>query len=305
MSAPVLPASLTDAQRSLLGELVTALQAMPGCGAVVLGGSHAAGEATAASDMDIGLYYDEETPPALAGIRQVAERFAQTPPVVTGFYEWGAWVNGGAWIETAAGKVDLLYREYGKVGETLRRAQAGQVEVDFLQQPTFGFVSTIYLAELAIARPLFDPQGRIAALQDEVRRYPSRLQTEATTGNLWLAEFSLLHARTFAVAGDLYNTVGCLGRISFFLTQALYALNGRWFLGDKRSQQRMAGFALLPAEYSRRLNHLLAAPGATPAALTTTVTALQELWQECAALTGGAYHPRFLLPAPANTKPSP
>jgi len=305
MSALVLPASLSVAQRSLLGELVAALAAIHGCDAVVLGGSHAAGEASAASDIDIGLYYDEETPLALEEIRRTAERFAVTPPVVTGFYEWGAWVNGGAWIETAAGKVDLLYREYGKVEETLRRAQAGQVEVDFLQQPTFGFVSTIYLAELAIARPLFDPQRRIAALQNEVRLYPPNLQTQTTANFLWSAEFSLLHARSFAAAGDLYNTVGSLGRISFFLTQALYALNGRWFLGDKRSQQRMAGFALLPHEYSQRLSRLLAAPGATPAALTATVHALQQLWQECTALTGGAYHPRFLLPSSANSNPSP
>jgi len=36
-------------------------------------------------------------------------------PIVTGMYEWGPWVNGGAWIQTPMGKVDFLCRNLDKV----------------------------------------------------------------------------------------------------------------------------------------------------------------------------------------------
>jgi hypothetical protein len=49
---------------------------------------------------------------------------------VTGFYEWVAWVNGGAWIETESSKVDILYRNLDQVRKTIRQAQQGIYQHD-------------------------------------------------------------------------------------------------------------------------------------------------------------------------------
>jgi len=47
-------------------------------------------------------------------------------PVVVGFYEWGPWVNGGAWMHTEVGKVDILYRDINQIENTIDEAQLGK-----------------------------------------------------------------------------------------------------------------------------------------------------------------------------------
>ena len=74
-------------KRALLDHLVGQLRQVPGMAAIVLGGSYATGTQHAASDLDIGLYYAEAWPFAIADIRRIAEEVAvQRPVTVTDFY---------------------------------------------------------------------------------------------------------------------------------------------------------------------------------------------------------------------------
>ena len=281
-------------KRGLLTDLVAALADVDGVVAIVLGGSYASGDHHADSDLDVGLYYAEAHPFAVDAIRAIADRVsAAEPATVTNFYAWGAWVNGGAWIRTAQGKVDFLYRNLDQVQRTLDDAQQGVVHHDYGQQPTFGFYSVIYLAETNICVPLYDPTGVIAGLKAQVAAYPPRLKEQVVVDSLWSAEFTLLFARDYAAKGDVYNTVGCLTRVATNLTQALFALNERYFIRDKQVMATIAGFALRPADYGARLNRLLANPGATAAALTATVADITALWADVVALPGVDYAPRF------------
>lgn len=283
-------------KRLLLSRLVDQLQAVPGMVAVVLGGSYASGAHHANSDMDIGLYYREAHPFDLVAIRQIAHTIAvEGAATVTGFYEWGAWVNGGAWIHTAQGKVDFLYRNVEQVQRTVAEAQQGITHHDYAQQPTHGFHSVIYLAETNICRPLYDPHGVIAELKRQVAIYPANLKEKLVADTLWAAEFSLLFAHDFAAKGDVYNTVGCLTRITANLTQALFALNEQYFMRDKQVMETMSTFAVLPADYVARINAILACPGSTAPALTQTVQQLAETWRSVVALTGDGYQPKFQL----------
>lgn len=269
---------------------------MPGIVAIVLGGSYASGAQHAASDLDVGLYYNEDNPFAIPTIKQIAAGLAATGgATVTGFYEWGAWVNGGAWIHTPHGKVDFLYRNLNQVQRTLTEAQQGITHRDYDQQPTHGFYSVIYLAETQICLPLYDPEGVIAHLKAQVAQYPPRLKQQVVVDSLWSAEFTLLFARDFAAQGDVYNTVGCLTRTVANLTQALFALNERYFLRDKKVMETLATFPLLPPDYVAQVNAILACPGSTAAALTETVARLRQSWQAVVALAGALYQPKFQL----------
>lgn len=280
----------------LLATLVDQLRAVPGVAAIVLGGSYASGAQHAASDLDIGLYYWEAQPFAIAAIRQIADNVsAQGPATVTGFYEWGAWVNGGAWIHTAQGKVDFLYRNLDHVQRTLAEAQQGITRHDYGQQPTHGFYSVIYLAETDLCRPLYDPNGVIADLKRQVAVYPAKLKQKLVEDTLWSAEFSLLFARDFAAKGDVYNTVGCLARITANLTQALFALNEQYFMRDKQVMKTITTFAILPAGYVEQINGILASPGSTAPALAQTVQQLEVAWRSVVALAGELYQPKFQL----------
>ncbi len=160
---------LPPQKQQLLEYLVDRLSSIEGMLAVVLGGSYAGGTFHEASDMDIGLYYEEASPFSIDDVRDVALEVAEDGnATVTGFYEWGAWVNGCAWIHTPQGKVDFLYRNLDQVQRTIEEAQQGIVHHDYDQQPAYGFYSVIYLAETQICIPLYDPENRIARLKREV-----------------------------------------------------------------------------------------------------------------------------------------
>jgi hypothetical protein len=292
----IIPDVIPSEKQDLLRETVEALAVVNGVVAVVLGGSYARGAHHAHSDLDLGVYYAEAAPFSSADIRRVAQQCCDgDPPIVTDFYEWGPWVNGGAWIHTAVGKVDFLYRSIEHVERTIQEAQQGIVSHDYDQQPPFGFYNIIYLAETHICIPLFDPHAVLKRLKQTVAVYPPKLQQAIVAMTLWGAEFTFLFARKFAVVGDVYNTIGCLSRISGYLTQALYALNSSYFISDKGVLETISQFRLCPPGYREQLSQILAHPGRTEEQLSVTVNKLHALWQEVVNLAGALYSSRYPL----------
>lgn len=288
---------LSAEQRALVDTLVGELAAVDGVAAVALGGSYARGRAQPGSDIDLGLFYSEQAPFAIAAIRAVAARVHDTAdPVVTGFYEWGPWVNGGAWLTVRGQRVDLLYRSLEHVERVIAEAAAGRYELHYGQQPPFGFFSGTYLGELAACVPLFDRDGRLDVLRRRAAPYPDALRTAVVQDSLWQIEFSLTVARTFAARGDVYGTVGCCTRLAFHLVLALFALNRAHLLNDKTALAESTDFAQSPRQFAPRLQHILSRPGDTAAELTATVAALCELFRETVALSEGLYSPRYRLP---------
>lgn len=265
-------------------QLLDGLIQISGVRAVVLGGSRAAGRARPDSDTDLGVYYNAAAPFDIAAVRALAERVAVSPPTVTGFYEWGAWVNGGAWIQTLDGKIDLLYRERGHVARAIATVQTGHIDIDYLQQPPYGFVSITYLAETSICVPLADPFGDVAGFKAQVATFPEKLHTRWVGDALWMTEFSLMHARGYATRGDVLNTAGTLGRCAMLLTQVLYALNRTYFINDKHAPQDLVRFERCPTRFVERLSGLLAAIGSDADTLTRSVEAVSGLWEEVGAL---------------------
>jgi hypothetical protein len=224
-----------------------------------------------------------------------AEIAAGEAPTVTDFYQWNAWVNGGAWIHTPVSKVDFLYRNLDQVQRAIADARQGIVHHDYHQQPAFGFYSVIYLAETLVCLPLYDPEGCIDQLKAQVCAYPPLLKEKTVASMLWLAEFSLLHAAGYAANGDVYAVAGALTRSAACLTQALFALNETYFMNDKTAMKELAAFSRLPRGYVERLTEILAHSGRSAAQLQDSTRALQELWAEVVALTQGSYRPAFRL----------
>jgi hypothetical protein len=113
-----------------------------------------------------------------------------------GYYKWGPWVNGGAWIQTPTGKLDLLYRNIEQVQRVIDESQEGLYQHDYYQQPTFGFVSIIYLSETKCCLPLFDPQRLLQKLKRSVEIYPAPLQQKQSI-------FSVAESGRFGRSGRL------------------------------------------------------------------------------------------------------
>jgi hypothetical protein len=289
---------LRPEQELLVRGLVDDLARIEGVGAVALGGSRARGCGRPDSDIDLGLLYEEARPPSLEAIRACARRWSDAPePVVTGFYEWGPFVNGGAWLTCRGQRVDLLYRSVEHLEQALADAEAGRHAVHHGQQPPFGFWSGTTLGELAIAVPLHDPEQRLAALKARVASYPEALRRAVVADCLWSVEFGL---RAFApkcvAAGDVYGAAGCLARFAHQLVLALFALNRAWLVSDRTALAEAEGFAAVPERFTARVRAVLAAPGASSAELGAAVEAMASLFREVRALAGPLYAPRFALP---------
>ena len=293
-----MPETLGPLQREVLEQLVRALADVPGVAAVTLGGSHARGTARVDSDVDVGLYYREASPFDLGAIRRVATRVHEgAPPVVTDFYAWGPWVNGGVWLRTRAGRFDLIYRNLDQLDRVIRDARAGRSEWHYAQTPIYGFHGVCYLAETQVGVALHDPDDLLAARKREIAAYPEALKANLVQQNLWGAEFALrFFLRGCAERGDVYNAVGCMTRIASHLSQALFALNETYFMNDKSALDEIEGFALGPEAYAASIRAILAHPGETPSSLLGTTSRLEGLFAAVGALAGDAYRPPY--PAP-------
>jgi Domain of unknown function (DUF4037)/Nucleotidyltransferase domain len=264
----------------------------------VLGGSHARGRARPGSDIDLGLLYSEASPFSVSGVRELAEAINDTTaPVVSGFYEWGPWVNGGAWLTVGGQRVDFIYRSVEHLERVIAGAEAGRYELDYAQQPPFGFFSATYLGEVAVCVPLFDPEALLDALKRRVADYPEALRRAVVQDYLWAAEFGLAaFARKFAACSDVYGTAACLTRAVNQLILVLFALNRRYPVNDKTALAEVAEFESAPREFGPRVQEALAGLGASAAELAAAVDAVVRLAEETAGLACGLYQPRYILP---------
>ncbi|MDJ1498719.1 nucleotidyltransferase domain-containing protein [Cytophagaceae bacterium DM2B3-1] len=284
---------LPKEKQEILDTIVKDLKGITNVQAIVLGGSYATGTATETSDLDIGIYYYEKAPFDIREIQAIAKKYAKdSSPTVTGFYEWGPWVNGGAWVKTAYGKVDLLYKNIEQITTTIDNAQEGLWENHFEQQPPYGFSSIIFLAETQVCIPLYDPEGIIAKLKSAVQTYPPKLKQLVVQQSLWSAEFTIWHADSFAVKQDVYNTLGCLTRAIKNIVTALFALNELYPISDKRAIQVLEQSTIKPPHLTDKINAVLCVDMDT---LSENVTLLKSLFNEVVDLAQEMYKPAYQL----------
>lgn len=289
---------LSPEQRELVSSLSTRLSAIRGVRAVVLGGSYARGVAQPGSDIDLGILYSENDPFLIQSIRELAEAVNDTAePVVASFYEWGPWVNGGAWLTIDGQPVDFIYRSLEHIEHVITEAEAGRYEVHYAQQPPFGFFSTTYLGEVAVCIPLFDPEAQLELLKQRVAAYPEALRRAVVQDCLWMAEFGLgAFARKYATRSDSYGTAACLTCAVNQLVLALFALNRKYLINDKTALAEIDSFEQAPREFKLRVQKILGYLGTSPEGLVAAVDGITQLLEETIALADGLYQSRYTLP---------
>jgi len=139
------PSRPSETQERLLSRLARELAALPGVVAVALGGSHARGSARSESDLDVGVYYRSDSPVSVPAVRELTRRLDPRPAArVTELWEWGPWVNGGAWLEIEGQRVDLVYRELEQLDRTPEALRASVDRVAGLVEDTIERVGPAY-----------------------------------------------------------------------------------------------------------------------------------------------------------------
>jgi len=68
-----------------------------------------------------------------------------------------------------------------------------------------------------------------------------------------------------------------------------------YFINDKKAMAELAAFPIRPPAYLEQLTAILSHPGAAPAELSASVTALDSLWRQVVALCGDEYRSRYRI----------
>lgn len=245
---------------------------------VVMGGSRARGEHVAESDVDLGLYY--RLPLDTKALAGAAREVAGAGSEVTELGEWGPWVDGGAWLDVEGTAVDWLYRDLDRVRECWRKALQGRSEFHAQVGHPLGVPDFAYVGELALARVLADPSGRLQELQTESAVYPPALSESVVVSSLWEADFSIGIARKAVSRADATYVAGCLFRAVLLCAHALHARSGRWLINEKGAVTAAGLLACAPADFAQRAHGVIAELRQRPDRLRAAIDAANDLLGE-------------------------
>lgn len=268
----------------LLTGIVARLKAIPGIEAVVLGGSRARGNHTESSDIDLGMYYHPNAQIDLAALARVAKAIddEHRGDLVTGIGGWGPWINGGGWLRVQGVPIDFIYRDLDKVTCIINDCREGHIETVYQPGHPFGFISAIYLSEIALCRPLWDPRGTIQNLKTQAIPYPPQLKKAIMDSFWWEVDFSLGIAQKGISRGDVTYAAGCCFRAATCLTQVLFAVNEQYWMNEKGAIILADRFPKSPARLKERVEASFAQLNNSSESIVAALESLRELAGECA-----------------------
>lgn len=268
--------------RKLILFIVQQLQQVEGLVGVVLGGSRARGTHTAQSDIDLGLYYRAEKPLDLDALRRLALQLddRHRDDIITNFGEWGPWINGGGWLKIQGVAVDFLYREVDTVAASITSCQQGKVQIAYQPGHPHAFLSSVYMAEVALCHILWDPQAVIGELKAQTIPYPLVLKQALIKQFFWEATFSATIAAKGVSHNDVSYVAGCCFRGISCLMQTLFALNERYWMNEKGAVALAQTFPLCPSRLDVKVHDLFANLVPETAQLMGAVQLLEELVKE-------------------------
>ena len=270
----------------LIQEIVDEVRQVEGINAIVLGGSRARGTHTTSSDIDLGIYYHPESPLDLKTLGAVATGLddEHRADVITPVGGWGPWINGGGWLKIQSQPVDFLYRDLEQVRAKIEDCLDGKVEIFYQPGHPLGFVSSMYLAEVAVCQPLWDPAGSISELKRKIDPYPDALRKALLQKFAWEIEFSLQIARKGAERSDVTYVAGCCFRSVMCMLQVLFALNKTHWLNEKGAVAAVNSFTRKPEGLQSRINEIFQLLEANPRSMQSALLKLEELGQDVSKL---------------------
>jgi predicted nucleotidyltransferase len=263
----------------LMQQIVDEVKRVDGVGAIVLGGSRARGTHTSSSDIDLGIYYHPDSPLDVKELSRVAARLddEHRVDVITPIGGWGPWINGGGWLKIQTHPVDLLYRDLAKVRAVIEDCLQERVEIYYQPGHPLGFVTSMYLAEVAVCQPLWDPEGIISELKRKSNPYPDPLQRALIQKFAWEMNFSIDIARKSVDRSDVTYAAGCCFRSVMCMLQVLFAMNKTHWLNEKGALAIADTFSRKPVRFQSRIHEVFQLLESDPQSIRRALFQLEEL----------------------------
>jgi predicted nucleotidyltransferase len=242
----------------IIEKVITSLKTIKGIEAIVLGGSRAKGNYSAKSDIDIGIYYSNDSELDLMELKRVATELDDThrTNLITRIGEWGPWINGGGWLCIDGVATDFLFRNINKVATVIDDCLNKKITIDYQPGHPHGFVNTIYIAETYYCKILWDTNNLLVNLKDKITPYPLPIKTGIVDKFLWEAGFSNSIAYKGLLKNDIVYTTGCIYRVISCLMQVIYALNETYIMNEKGSLANIDTFKIIPEAFKEKVENI-------------------------------------------------
>jgi len=265
--------------QTIINTIIERLKYIGGVNAIVLGGSRARGTHTPKSDIDLCIYYHPAHPLDLSALERVAAEIddSHRTGLITPIGGWGPWINGGGWLTIQSQAVDFLYRDLKKVENVIDDCLNGKVDMFYQPGHPHGFVSSIYLAEVAVCQPLWEADGQLSALKKRVHPYPPALQKALIQKFAWEIDFALGTGRKSIERKDVVYAAGCCFRAMACMLQVLFALNEEYWLNEKGALLIADKFPLRPDHLKERIEEAFAILSADGQAIEKSISILEEV----------------------------
>ncbi|WP_276745802.1 hypothetical protein [Chlorogloeopsis fritschii] len=157
---------------------------------------------------------------------------------------------------------------------------AGRITIDYQPGHPHGFVSSIYMGEVAICLPLHDLYGVLDALKAKTTSYPIGLKQATVNTFAWEISFSLFIAQKAVARGDVAYAAGCCFRSVACMNQVLFALNEEYLLNEKGAVAVANSFALCPQDYQQRVESAFALLAADAKSIIDAIAILEGIEQD-------------------------
>lgn len=250
---------------------------------VGLGGAHAKGQVDAHSDIDFYVFAS-----GWPGVEQLELQIAQLLPDATAFKSWSGEGEFGIDFSLAGQVVEVWFRLSSPVLEAAARAHAGTVEREDRVWTPNGFYRVSALADLSAMVVLHCRDEAFAAALESIRNYPDALRDAAFAmgmgpQNFWRGN---MHLDTALARVDSYYLQSIFHQVRNGLIQSAFALNRKYFGGDKKMAQSLAALDTLPEGFADAVLPSISSGSETEAfwrdqfaALFAAGTALQQLFE--------------------------
>ena len=236
-------------------------QTIEGKCAIALAGAHAKGTADASSDIDFYIFAEAAKPyeERKSLIRSAAD--AGSEPWIDVSFDATPW--GGTMDFMYQGTpVETTVRTLSAMDKAIADCLNGKFEIIPATWTSNGYYTFIYLCELSFIKPVWDPDGILAAYQKRTAVYPpalrrSIIETFMGRANTWIDNF---HYESAVRRADILFTAPIVLHTVMDMIQVIFALNRIYFTGDKKLEAALSKMEYCPAALLSNISFLMSAP---------------------------------------------
>ena len=249
--------------------------------AVALAGAHAKGTADQDSDIDLYIFAERARPYAqrLELICSIAD--PGTTPWVDSSFDAAPW-GGGMDFTYQGPPVEVVGRTLTRMDQVIADCQEGKFEIIPATWTSNGYYSFIYLCELSFIKPIWDPDGVLAAYQQRTAAYPDPLRqaiikTFLGRAGTWMGNF---HYESAIRRGDILFTAPIVLHTVMDMVQVVFALNRVYFTGDKKLEHALSEMPYCPEAFRPNQIDILLTAARDPQHLAQQQRMLRQTWDE-------------------------